>query len=865
VAVAVGVYMLNSVGATSSFKEFSFGIISFRDSHISMTQSSVTNCSATSLTDSSQGPSSVYGGAFAVLHSPQVSNFVFGLLQPPMPGTELKSTGSNVTVLISNSNFSRCSALSSASSVVPGEANGGGGAVYAKSVAMTNFSLIQSNFINGTVNVNSGASGLSSFSYGGALAVEASDATFVAITRSSFATCGAGGANISNLAVRGGAVYVSRALSATVVQTNFTNCSVTDTASGDVVSGGAAVCAVLLTRDFSINQCVFDASGSQDKSGTSAGLLVIARNSSSSRVDVSHSVFTASAVMISVQCASDDGDRYVDGFCVGPHLLLRNSALHQVVSQAPTEFNAAGSVLMSLRNPASVSFTGTRMHCAIDEFSSFKEQPDRMSSKGTQYSCKPCQTFQVSLSTTKVLLEQLDNATNVDRCFPISDELPIRSCPFAIHTCTTFVRVSQGFWTKFSQSGKLEAAQRCPRGYCKCRDTIDGACPLPPLLSIDRTPDALCYGNRTGKLCGGCAPSFTQSMNDRICISNEMCAKNLWWVWTLSVLGYAAFSLFIVVSCEKRNSGAFSCLLFYFQMSSFAVSTDESTGSPAILEEYAQMRSIAQLYEGACYSPSTGAYHATVFKLFGPGLVFLFAVVWTWVIQRSQFRLQQRSIYISSSYSGSIAVTLLYVFSSVANVVFTLAECSSYRDNTDAVVFIDGTVSCRDAKWNVVMFFAALLFLVPAMFTAALRLKKLPNSARDAVCGKFTEPAFYWGAVTLSFRLLISATQFLRVDFPNLLAFVRSFLSTGAVILLVNLRPYVDERAFWVDLVCYICLIAQFGLQGFAANRDYLAVSQSSDQENFFSSVSSLSTVVRSDTPLFAVCAASSPHILHPC
>ena len=841
VAVAVGICMMNLVGAASTNDEFSFGIISVRNSHVAMTQSSFTNCSATSLTGTSQGSSSVYGGAFAVLHSPQVSNFIVGLLQPSMPG--LYATGFNLTVLISKSNFSRCSAFSKASSVLPGEANGGGGATYAKSVAMTNFSVILSNFINNTVNVNSGATGSSSFSCGGALAVEASDATFVAITRSSFATCSAGGANISNLAVRGGALCVSRASSVTVVRTNFTNCSVTDTAGGDAVSGGAAASAVL-TRDISIDQCVFDASGGQDKSGTSAGLLVIAHNSSSSRVDVSHSVFTASAVMISVQCASDDGGRQVDGFCIGPHLLLRNSALYQVASQAPAEFKATGSVLMSLRNTAPVSFTGTRMHCANDEFSSFKEQLDRTSAKGTEYSCKPCQTFHISLSATQVLLEQLDNATNVSRCIPISDESRIRNCPFAIDMCTTFVRVSQGFWTKFSESGKLERAQRCPRGYCKCRDSIDGACPLPPLLSIDSTPDALCYGNRTGKLCGGCAPNFTQSMNDRSCISNETCAKNLWWVWTLSVLGYAAFSFYIVVSCEKRNSGAFSCLLFYFQMSSFAVSVDESTGSLAILE-YAQMRSIAQLYEGACYARSTGAYHATVLKLVGPVLVLLFALVWTWVIQRLQLRLQRRSIYISASYSGTIAVTVLYVFSSVTNVVFTLAECSSYRDDADAVVFIDGTVPCRDAKWTVVVCFAALLFLVPALFAAALRLKKLPRSARDAVCGKFTETVFYWGAVTLFFRLLVSVTQFLRVEFPNLLAFVRSFLSTGAVILLVNLRPYADERAFWVDLVCYICLIVQFGLQGFAANKDYLAVSHSLDQDNFFSSVSTLSTVVR--------------------
>jgi len=334
-------------------------------------------------------------------------------------------------------------------------------------------------------------------------------------------------------------------------------------------------------------------------------------------------------------------------------------------------------------------------------------------------------------------------------------------------------------------------------------------------------------------------------MDGRSCISDEMCAKNLWWVWTLSVLGYAAYSLYIVVSCHRRNSGAFSCLLFYFQMSSFAVSVDESNGSSAILE-YAQVRSIVALYEGACYARSTGAYDATVFKLVGPLLVLLFALAWTWIIQKLQPRLLQRGIDISVSYSGSIAVTVLYVFSSVANVMFTLAECSSYTDAAEAVVFIDGTVPCKDAKWTVVVVFAALLFVFPALFAAALRLKKLPQSARDAVCSKFTEPVFYWGAVTLFFRLLVSVTQFLRVEFPNLLAFVRSFLSTGVFFLLVNLRPYVDERTFWVDVVCYACLIAQFGLQIFSAEREFLGVAEILDRNRSFSTdMSTLSTVVR--------------------
>ena len=79
-----------------------------------------------------------------------------------------------------------------------------------------------------------------------------------------------------------------------------------------------------------------------------------------------------------------------------------------------------------------------------------------------------------------------------------------------------------------------------------------------------------------------------------------------------------------------------------------------------------------------------------------------------------------------------------------------------------------------------------------------------------------------------------------------MLAFVRSFLSTGVFFLLVNLRPYVDEGTFWVDVVCYACLIAQFGLQVFAADREFLGVAETLDKNKSFSKdISTLSTVVR--------------------
>jgi len=51
------------------------------------------------------------------------------------------------------------------------------------------------------------------------------------------------------------------------------------------------------------------------------------------------------------------------------------------------------------------------------------------------------------------------------------------------------------------------------------------------------------------------------------------------------------------------------------------------------------------------------------------------------------------------------------------------------------------------------------------------------------------------------------------------------------LLLLMTLRPHVFDYTFWVDVVCYTCLSAQFGLQTILASIDFFAVVPSTDQE----------------------------------
>jgi hypothetical protein len=130
-------------------------------------------------------------------------------------------------------------------------------------------------------------------------------------------------------------------------------------------------------------------------------------------------------------------------------------------------------------------------------------------------------------------------------------------------------------------------------------------------------------------------------------------------------------------------------------------------------------------------------------------------------------------------------------------------------------------------------------------FAAALWLNKLADNARDVVCRNFTKPAFYWGALTLAFRLLISLAQFLEAQYPNLLAFVCMLLSVGMLVVLMHTRPHLLTFTFWVDVVCYLCLIAQFGLQTIFTTADFLAIAPSKEQKNFFETLRALASLFR--------------------
>jgi hypothetical protein len=352
-----------------------------------------------------------------------------------------------------------------------------------------------------------------------------------------------------------------------------------------------------------------------------------------------------------------------------------------------------------------------------------------------------------------------------------------------------------------------------------------------------RISDNLCKGNRAGVLCGGCKAGFTQSLDGYSCISNEECEKNVGWTWAVTIIGHIIFSTYIVYSSTQVSDGLMTCLLFYGQMSSFAIvsqpsATSAETSQSSVSSWFAritQFESISSLHSQTCLGANMGAYAVTAAQLLGPAIVLIFSLVFTLVLKLWRKNSEKFSMLVT------LSVVILLIFSSVATVVFKLITCAKITigDANDDVVFIDGTVKCYDGSRNGLLAVVAFLCLFPFLYAAALRRGWLSQSVQTAVCGAFNkEEGIYWGVMTSIFRLVMSIVFATIQDFPSTAALIQLLLCVAILILMVYLNPYREATTYRFDILCYAVLTIQFGLMVLVSVSQSLGVSTS--ENNFY-------------------------------
>jgi hypothetical protein len=512
-------------------------------------------------------------------------------------------------------------------------------------------------------------------------------------------------------------------------------------------------------------------------------------------------------------------------------LYIENSTL---LAQAPSGQSLQSAAVMSLPSGALVTAANSSLRCDFTSADSIaalaKTDAERIS-----ISCAPCdKPFFVAMTSRTMNLSTFSSfaaqAAPPDSCRPlISKSSGLTSekeqhCPFGISSCSTIANVTVGFWTNFTADGNISDAARCPPNYCGCRNIpnySEPSCPLfPPFAAEYQPEDALCSGHRTGVLCGGCKQNFTQSLNGFSCVHNDICSETWPWVWTISVVGYVAYALYIVIKSVKLNSGLIMCVLFYGQLSSFAslpYQLSEGSQDPfsTWFSTVTQFGSILSLYDRSCYGLDMGAYAATAAQLCGPAIVLVASLLLTAAAQRLLPRfalfLQKRKIDIRISFRATLINVILLLFSSISSVVFQLITCRTVGDNE--VVFVDGTRKCEGREYEALIAVAALLSVMPVAFWALLKFNRIPAPAKAAVCSAYTDSRYYWVVIALMFRFLMTVVFATAREFPSVTAFALLICSVCMLILLMWLRPYVERRTYCMDVFCHACLIVQFALQ----------------------------------------------------
>ncbi len=791
------------------------------------------NCKAVSQNDANSIRASCFGGAVCLMYRPQV--------HPQTNDSITEAIVLSSRALVANSAFIHCMATTASESCASGSSNAAGGALYFR-LPSVSVNISRSAFSNSSASVFCAAFSQTTLALGGGVSIFRADDIYV--SSSDFVGCFAQGVpQGNNVFVSGGGVQVSDAKAFLFQNCVVRDSSIRDAFSSFLQSGGGA----LGTENVSIVNISRSQFYDNADSSLSGIVFLLQHRNEGMVATITNSVISTApsrtpALNIScgTVCPKEQQMRTLV-FFDNSYIIARESQPEAVFETSSIMTIPAFSSVDSKNSSLNCNFTGTSQLAVLSE----------QITGNIFLTCAPCQrSFEVASTSADLDLAKLYQVLSLGRqqCRSLESSSS-QQCPYGVGYCSTIVNITVGFWTNFSSDGKLGNPSICPPKYCGCQNIArykDRVCRLfPPLSPKFFVDDALCNYNRSGVLCGGCKPNFTQSLNGFSCVSNDDCLSNMGWTWALSVVGYIVYSGYIVFTSSTVSNGLIMCVLLYGQVSSFAsipsvvANNAKHSISSTWLSQITQFTSIASLYDNSCYSPNMGAYAATLARLIGPAVVFAASVLITVVckpmLKRHAGFFIKRKLRINASYTATITNVLLLLFSSVTDVVFQLITCQDIGDDKK-VVFIDGTVQCDGSAFVALVIVAIGLCTVPILFMVGLKFNKIPAKARSVACSPFVQVRQYWVAVSLMFRFSMTIISASYRQLPSVASMILAILTICMLMMLIAFRPYIYDRTFFMDIFCYTCLFIQFLLASLVRASESLGMS-AGPSNNFFSTM----------------------------
>jgi hypothetical protein len=139
------------------------------------------------------------------------------------------------------------------------------------------------------------------------------------------------------------------------------------------------------------------------------------------------------------------------------------------------------------------------------------------------------------------------------------------ACPIGGNCFSGLLLAVAGHWGAADAAGTVEFSA-CPADYC-CDGSVEWPCSAPNS----------CAGNRTGALCGDCAPGTVESVGSEHCVAVDRCAGDVPLVWpafVAIVLVAAGVQLTTVSGVWRPSSappsGKAKLLIFYAQVGASA-------------------------------------------------------------------------------------------------------------------------------------------------------------------------------------------------------------------------------------------------------------------------------------------------------
>jgi hypothetical protein len=804
-------------------------------SYVNIKNSSCFFCISKSLSGVSKQALSL-GGALSIVYDSYIyPKQMYDSRIYPKQNTEISNTPLPLFqfshLYVAECNFSQSSSFSMASSCSPGANNAAGGAVFV-SAFNADLKISSSVFSDSSVNNDCTAPTSETYSLGGGLSIFR--AGNVVVNKTNIMRCFARGVRqANNVFVSGGGVYIESSTSVTLESSVIAACGVQDAfAVGVLACGGGA----LGTRDVPavrISNCMFLSNLDSCLAGViflqqlnlESTLTVDITNKSVLSTDPSISVaLPVLNISCGLTCSFEQQKRF------------RLNVMDSTIRAHNQDQQSQSAAVLSLPRMLRLSAENSFVNCSFTGIDNIAVLVMRSPADGSvSVFCAPCsRPFTIAMTSGSMNLNNFSSfelqTTSADSCRTLNvmsqnanvTSVSENQCPFGFSFCSTIANVAVGFWANFSSDGSIGDAVRCPPNYCGCRNLPGYSqliCQLFPPFAVQFQPDdALCNGNRTGVLCGGCKLNYTQSLNGFSCVYNDICSQTMPWIWTITVLGFIIYSIYIVITSSNANNGLIMCVMFYGQLSSFASTPPEfnaAAQSSSWFSTVTQFGSIMSLYDDSCYGLNMGAYEAVAAQLCGPAIVVVVSLLLTAAAKRLQPRcahfLQERKIDIQISFGATMVNVLLLLYSSVSSVVFQLITCQKVGPQN--VVFIDGRYLCEGPVFSSLVFVAALLSIIPAVFWALLRFDKIPEAAKSAVCSPYTDSEYYWGALSLLVRFVMTAVFAAAREFPSITALALLICSQFMFGLLIMLRPYAEQRTYYMDVFCHACLIIQFALQ----------------------------------------------------